>query len=136
MLINMDISNNQNPIGMNISGKKTSACVDIPNCAPSSGETGDYNELENRPALNGKTIQGAKTSKDYDIYGINNPETFVFTQATPSNIWTIKHNLNKYPSITVVDSAGSVVVGDCDFISLDTVICTFNGAFSGTCYLN
>ena len=126
MLINMNISG----------GKPTSACLDIPNCVSSGGETGNYNDLTNKPALNGKAIQGTKVSKDYDIYGINNPETFVFTQSTPSNVWIIKHNLNKYPSVTVVDSAGSNVVGDYDFISLDTVICTFNGAFSGKCYLN
>ena len=31
---------------------------------------------------------------------------------TPNIEWTAIHNMNKYPSVTVVDSAGSIVEGD------------------------
>lgn len=95
-----------------------------------------YNQLANKPTINGETIQGDKQDKDYQLYGVNNPEIFIYNQTTPSDRWEIKHNLNKFPSITVVDSAGSVVIGEYEFVDSSTVICSFSGAFSGICYLN
>lgn len=65
---------------------------------------------------------------------VNN--TYTHTQLTASNSWTIQHNLNKYPQVTVVDSAGSVVVGDIDYISVNEVVVSFQAAFSGQAYLN
>ena len=47
-----------------------------------------------------------------------------------------QHNLNKYPSITVVDSAGSCVVGEVDYKDMNTLTVTFSGAFSGKAFLN
>lgn len=62
--------------------------------------------------------------------------TFIKAQNIPAISWTITHNLDKYPSVTVVDSAGSVVYGDIQYISRDEIKVTFSGAFSGTAYLN
>lgn len=61
---------------------------------------------------------------------------YTYTQATPSDTWTITHNLRKRPSITVVDSAGSEVIGDCDYVDENTVVLTFTGGFAGNAYLN
>lgn len=63
-------------------------------------------------------------------------KTFVFTQAVPADRWVIKHGLNKYPSVTVVDTAGSVVIGDVDYIDINNVVVSFNGIFAGKAYLN
>jgi len=62
--------------------------------------------------------------------------TYVHTQSVASAQWTIEHNLDKYPSVTVVDSAGTVVIGDCQYISRNAVVLSFIGAFSGKAYLN
>lgn len=121
---------------MDVEKKTAPVCLEIPNCKPTSGGTNNYNDLKNKPTLNGTTIQGDKTSGDYGLYGINSPETFVYEQKEPSATWIIKHDLNKYPSVTVVDSAGTVVMGEYNFVDESTVICTFSGAFSGVCYLN
>ena len=58
------------------------------------------------------------------------------TQATASATWTITHNLNKFPSITVIDSAGSEVFGDVAYTNSNSLTLTFSGAFSGKAYLN
>lgn len=63
-------------------------------------------------------------------------KTFVFEQAIPSNIWHIQHNLNKYPSVSIVDSAGSVVMGDVLYVDKNKVVLTFIGQFNGKAYLN
>ena len=62
--------------------------------------------------------------------------TYTHTQTSASAIWTITHSLNCFPSVTVVDSAGSVVVGDVEYISANVVRVTFIAAFAGKAYLN
>lgn len=123
-------------INMNVSKQKSPLCLEIPNCKPAGAGTDDYNELRNKPTLNGSIIQGDKESKDYGVYGADNPEAFVYEQTVASDIWTIKHNLNKFPSVTVIDSAGTIVMGEYEYLDKNTVVCTFSGAFTGICYLN
>lgn len=62
--------------------------------------------------------------------------TLVYNQVLPEAIWTINHSLNKYPSVTVVDSANTKVEGDIVYPSLSQVVITFSGAFSGRAFLN
>jgi hypothetical protein len=61
---------------------------------------------------------------------------FVFVQATPAATWTIIHNLARFPSVEVVDSAGAIVEGDVTYVSSNEIILSFMGGFSGTAYLN
>jgi hypothetical protein len=61
---------------------------------------------------------------------------FVYDQTTPEAVWEITHNLGKKPSVTVVDSADSVVMGEVEYLSLNSVRLTFVGAFSGKAYFN
>jgi hypothetical protein len=53
-----------------------------------------------------------------------------------SDVWTINHGLGKFPSVTVVDSANTVVVGNIDYTSSQSLVITFNAAFSGCVFLN
>lgn len=61
---------------------------------------------------------------------------YVFTQEVASNVWNITHNLNKFPSVTIVDSGGSVVEGDITYIDNNSLTVTFVGGFTGKAYLN
>ena len=61
---------------------------------------------------------------------------YVHNQMVPSATWTVTHNLNRYPSVTVVDSAGSVVIGAVSYVSPDVVSIEFSAGFSGAAYLN
>jgi len=63
-------------------------------------------------------------------------DTYVHYENTPNIEWTVTHNMNKYPSVTVVDSAGSIVEGAVDYLSLNSCRITFCGAFSGKAYFN
>jgi hypothetical protein len=58
--------------------------------------------------------------------------TVVHNQVQPSDTWLINHNLGKHPNCVITDSAGNVVRGDEQHLSLNQVRLTFNGAFSGT----
>lgn len=61
---------------------------------------------------------------------------YVHNQMTSSKEWVITHNLRHFPSVSVVDSAGTVVVGEVNYINQNTIIVSFSGAFSGKAYLN
>ncbi len=82
----------------------------------------------------------------YDIinftFGDNSGDkTFVYNQAVPATTWGdpitgVNHGLNKFPSITVVDTADSVVVGDYTYVDNNNVILNFSAAFAGKAYFN
>lgn len=61
---------------------------------------------------------------------------YIHTQTTPAALWAINHNLNRRPSVTIIDSAGSVVFGDVDYVSDNIINVTFSAAFGGSAYLN
>lgn len=63
-------------------------------------------------------------------------KNFTFIQSTSAAVWTITHNLGKRPSISVVDSAGTNVVGAVNHNSNNELTITFSSAFKGTAYLN
>lgn len=64
-------------------------------------------------------------------------ETEVFDQPVASDIWEITHSLNKYPSVTVVDSTNRTVEGGAvTYISPNKLICKFSAPFSGQAILN
>lgn len=60
---------------------------------------------------------------------------FVHTQNLVSSTWTINHNLGGYPSVMVVDTAKTVVVGDITYNSESQIVVNFSAAFAGYAYL-
>ena len=95
--------------------------------------TSNYNDLDNKPKINNVTLEGNKTSSEL---GLTGDKHFTYIKSTPDSIWEITHDLDKYPSVTVVDSAGSVVMGDITYTSKSAIKITFSAAFSGKAYLN
>jgi hypothetical protein len=67
--------------------------------------------------------------------------TFTHNQTSTSNTWVITHNLNRFPSVTVVDSGGSIVMGTIVYNSNKKLAIKFFSsgaalAFQGKAYLN
>ncbi len=60
---------------------------------------------------------------------------YVHAQPIASSTWTINHELGGYPSVTVVDSASTVVMGEISYISTSQVQVSFTAPFSGFAYL-
>lgn len=64
-------------------------------------------------------------------------KTWIHDQFIPATVWTIVHNLGKKPTVTVVDTANTVVEGVIDYgNSLNQLTITFNYPFSGYATLN
>lgn len=63
-------------------------------------------------------------------------KSLTFTQVTAESIWNITHSLNKFPSVTVVDDGGNVIIGDIYYLAQNQLTITFASAVSGKAYLN
>lgn len=113
---------------MSASSTRLNADMGIVNATES-----DYNKLSNKPSINGVVLEGDKSSKDLKIDG---DKTYVYYQNVQSDAWEIQHNLDKYPSITVVDSANNIVVGDIRYVDTNNVVVTFTAPFSGKAFCN
>lgn len=70
------------------------------------------------------------------VWKLVSTSTYTHNQIASSATWNIAHNLNKYPSVTVVDSGNNVVIGDIQYSDLNNLVVTFTGGVTGKAYLN
>ena len=75
----------------------------------------------------------ALTSTTINAAVLNDRE--VFTQGSVSSTWNITHQLGGRPSVTIVDSAGTVVYGEVRYNSNTSITVLFSSPFSGFAYL-
>jgi hypothetical protein len=61
---------------------------------------------------------------------------FVFSQGAPAETWTIKHNLGRFPSVTVQDTAGDEVDGITEYLTDNEVMIVFSAPVAGEAFLN
>lgn len=75
------------------------------------------------------------TLVDMNTYG-SGDKHFSYNQSSSSAVWSITHSLGKFPSVSVIDSAKNLVVGDVQYVDANNLIITFTSAFSGKAYMN
>ena len=73
--------------------------------------------------------------QDGDILDVR-AATYSCEQLVPSACWTIRHNLDRFPDIRIVDSAGQLCFGDVYYLDSNTIQVRFNAGFSGTAYIS
>lgn len=61
---------------------------------------------------------------------------FEHSQPTPSTEWVIKHNLNRFPSVTTVNSNNQEIVGDVSYDNSNQVTVRFSSFESGKAFCN
>lgn len=86
--------------------------------------------------ISGNASSTFSNDEYYAISTNSGDKTYVHDQGVASATWSITHNLNKKPSVTVVDSAENVVIGEIEYNNDTSITITFSGAFSGKAYLN
>ena len=67
--------------------------------------------------------------------------TYTYPVTTAASTWTITHNLGRFPSVTVVDTGGTIINGSVIYNSANQLTVTFfqGGsalALTGKAYLN
>lgn len=68
--------------------------------------------------------------------GSDNSFRYVHDQGIPSSTWIVAHNLDGFPNVTVVDSAGTSVEGEVDYIDQNNIVLHFSAIFTGKAYLS
>ena len=62
--------------------------------------------------------------------------SYTHNQTVASEDWHINHNMGKKPSVTIVDSANTYVVGEVTYEDSNSLHVRFKYAFKGKAYLN
>lgn len=70
------------------------------------------------------------------LYSGAQDKSFKHNQVSASNTWVINHNLNKFPNVVVIDSAGSQAIGAVTHNSKNQLTLSFSASFSGVAHLN
>lgn len=106
--------------------------------------------ISNKIEIEGRLSPGARGKSSYELWldegnegsiqdflnTMSQDKHFTFSKNIASEKWEIKHDLNKYPSVTVVDSADTVVYGKIEYIDSNKLTITFSDGFAGKAYLN
>ena len=89
-----------------------------------------YAEIKNKPDL---SVYATKEWVDKEVQSDKN---FYYEQSSASSVWEIVHNLNKKPSVMVLDSTSEEVHGDIVYNDDNKITLKFSSAFSGVAILN
>ena len=88
-------------------------------------------------------VEGNGSLEDTHVYGMttvpdvtNIDKTYIHVQNSAANEWNVVHGLGKYPSVSIVDSGYNAVVGEVEYVDLNTVRLRFSASFSGRAYIN
>ncbi len=68
--------------------------------------------------------------------GVDGDKTFEYTQNSAATVWDVTHNLNKFPAVSVTDTALSLVYADIRYYDANRVVLTFSAATSGKAFFN
>lgn len=63
-------------------------------------------------------------------YGSSSDKNYTAPFAPTSSL-LVTHNLNKYPSVDIINSAGDEVIGSVNYIDLNSLLITFSAPFGG-----
>lgn len=96
-------------------------------------DTGDFYGPKNAGGWPDTPFFTALTSITVDEAVLN--DRHVHEQASASSTWSITHALGGRPSVTVVDTGGTVVIGEVVYNSDTSITINFSAAFSGFAYL-
>lgn len=83
----------------------------------------------------GDQIYAGVTKKTLDDIHVQ-IETHVHVQGAPSDTWVVVHNMNDYPSVTVVDTGESVIIPNVHYDSPNQITLGFASPTSGKVYVN
>ena len=89
-----------------------------------SSNSNDNNSNSNNSNNNGGNLNNSNTP------------TVLSYPFAPTTLFSINHNLNRNPNVTIIDSSGQVVIGDIWYIDLNKLYITFSTATGGTVNLN
>lgn len=86
--------------------------------------------------ISGNQSATLENEVNYAWSAVDGDKNYVHTQGSASATWSITHNLNKKPSVSVVNSSDEIVVGEVTYTNDNSLTINFSGGFTGKAYLN
>ena len=96
----------------------------------------DAHDVAISSLTDGDSLIYSATNQRWENQQVDSDKFYLHDQNVASATWVVNHNLNKYPSATIVDSLKNQVFGEISYTNLNSLTITFVGAFSGQAYLN
>lgn len=81
-------------------------------------------------------LKGGTGNSNWKILPTSGSSAYTHEQLVPQTTWLIIHDLNKKPSVALVDDNDEVIEGDIQYIDDNRVLATFKVAFKGKAYCN
>ena len=133
-MVEVRFINDTTPIEVEAQQQETSIGVQSQSTVTNVGvnSTARHDNLTNRDLPDQHPIAAITNLQEI----LNKLWTFTYEQGVASDTWTITHNLGRKPSVVVVDSADNVFYPAVQYIDLNTLVVTMNGATTGKAYLN
>jgi|TARA_R110000744_G_scaffold348596_1_gene454176 hypothetical protein len=122
-----------------VTGSKKQIQDGLGTATPLSISTTEVTSTVDLEATGFKTPTGTSSEflmADGSVSSVSGDKHYTHNQTSSLATWPITHNLGKFPSVTVVDSANTVVVGEIEMININEIEITFSAGFSGKAYLN
>lgn len=60
----------------------------------------------------------------------------IHNQTVSASTWSVTHNLNKFPSVSIVDATNAEVIGEVEHVNSNSLTIKFSAPFSGKAFLN
>ena len=83
---------------------------------------------------------GSLTDEAYYVFSSTTTsgtdKKYTHVQSSAAATWTITHNLDKQPAVSVVDSTDNVIICEVEYTSLNQVELRFSTPYSGKAYFN
>jgi hypothetical protein len=88
------------------------------------------------PSIGWLSHSNAASAGSGGVVSSGNGLEYVHTQDVAASTWIVDHNLDAYPSITVVDSFGDKVHADVQYLSNTRIVVFHSSPFEGKAYLS
>lgn len=102
----------------------------------------DYEDDNNFIVIDVTAVNTNGSLTDEAYYVFSNTTTtvgdkkYAHEQSSAAATWTITHNLDKQPAVSVVDSTNNIIICEVEYTSLNQVELRFSTPYSGKAYFN
>jgi hypothetical protein len=102
----------------------------------------DYEDDTNFIVVDVTAVNTNGSLTDEAYYVFSNTTTgsgdkkYTHVQSSAAATWTITHNLDKQPAVSVVDSTDNIIICEVEYTSLNQVELRFSDPYSGKAYFN
>ena len=97
--------------------------------------TGSIYDSNNSSGTAGQILSSKVTETEW-IDVPSTDKTYIYIQASPSTTWNINHNLDKFPSVSVVNINNVLLYGQVTYVDSNNITIEFSAGFSGKAYMN